>query len=281
MKNIRYLIVLLAVTLFMPSLPFGINTPVVSAQTTLVRTTLSTAIAGTGTASGTIQVVVASATGMSASTNATLRYILIDYELLRVTAISSTTLTAVRNQGGIATAHPVGAQVIWGPVGNWSALTGNSTGAFLPQTAADPIGTCTAGNNDFMPLVKATTTGVFYYGCDTNSGAGSTSWSKTQVGPVLGEIEPLVYTASDRTATISNDIIGVTSVPANTTRTITLPCSTAPPGKTWKIFDQTGNAGTSGGGISIIGTPHTLQILTGFAARFVFSDGTNCFRVDQ
>lgn len=278
--KIKHLLILLLVTLAMPSMPFGISTSLVSAQTALTRTTLSTALTDTTTNI----VAVASATGITASTNSAQRFIVIDDELMRVTAVNSTNLTVVRAVGGIAGPHAAASLVAYGAPGNWSATTGNASGVFLASSAANPAGACTAANNEFLPIIKVTSTGTEFFTCATIGTSTTTTggvWNSSTIAPrkTIG-VANLVLVNTSYSALITDDLIEVTSVPANTTRNVTLPCSTVPAGKTWRIFDGTGAAGTSGGGISILGQPFTLQILVGFSGTSLTSDGTNCFRID-
>jgi hypothetical protein len=121
--------------------------------TAVTTTTLSTAV----TSSNQNQILVASATGISASTNSLQYYIFVDRELMKVNAVSGTTLTVARGQGStVATKHVSGAAVFFGPIGNWDAASGTGSGVFL---ASDPIeGTpCTATANPYLPFINSKT----------------------------------------------------------------------------------------------------------------------------
>jgi hypothetical protein len=77
-------------------------------QTILTPTTLSAAV----TKAKQIQIVVASATGITAPTQTTSVDLYIDKELMLVEAVSGTTVTVSRGQGGTtATTHASGALV--------------------------------------------------------------------------------------------------------------------------------------------------------------------------
>lgn len=179
MKTFKHLLVLLAVSLFMPSMPFGIQANVLSAQTTCgtgitgcARTTLSAAMAG-GSANNTMRV--ASATGIvasgtsvaSASMTGGQSYCLVDRELVQVRSINGTALTVARASKGVAAGHISGAQVICGGTASWNPSTGNATGVFLGTGTFQPSGSCTRSNQQFLPLfaVDSTYGNGFTYDC--------------------------------------------------------------------------------------------------------------------
>src|SRR5438128_12624927 len=103
------------VTAFMPSMPFGFEVESAAAQSQPTITTLSAAEPAPGGCSGsTCQITVASATGITASTNSLQQYCLIDSELQQIVSISSTTITVRRSRQGFGAAHVSGAYVICG-----------------------------------------------------------------------------------------------------------------------------------------------------------------------
>lgn len=108
------------------------------AQTTVTQTTLSAAIT---TTNGTL-VTVASATGISASSNTQTYWIVVDQEAMQVTAVSGTNLTVIRGIGGSrAHTHASSAIVYFGPSGSTSGS---------PFVAVDPpLGSCTSANETY------------------------------------------------------------------------------------------------------------------------------------
>lgn len=121
------------------------------AQSTITNTTLSTTITDTSTT----RVVVASATGITASTASVQNYILIDHELMKINAISGTTLTVVRGSSGVATPHTSGAIVLFGPGGGgFNTSNGNTYGVFLTGSGTAPAGRCTASSQQYLPVVR-------------------------------------------------------------------------------------------------------------------------------
>lgn len=124
-----------------------------SAQTAVTQTTLSSAM---GTTNGTLAVV-ASATGMSASTNSATNWIYVDQEAMLITAISSTNLTVVRGVGGTrAATHASGATVYYGP----AAGTAGS-----PFYTYDPTGSCTLANDPYTFRINVLD--GFFFTCST------------------------------------------------------------------------------------------------------------------
>jgi hypothetical protein len=119
------------------------------AQTHPTVTTLSSAVSGG--ANNNI-VVVASATGISASTASAQNFILVDKELMEVAAVNSTTLTVRRARAGQASGHASGALVIYGSGGSFNANSNNATGVFLRGQSGMPTGACTRGNNAYLPM---------------------------------------------------------------------------------------------------------------------------------
>jgi len=132
------------------SLVFALSLPAF-AQTATTRTTLSSAL---GAGAGAQTVIVASATGITASTASAQRFILVDRELMKVTAVSSTTLTVARAQNStISTPHASGATVIFGQGGVWTpgatATSANAAGVFIAQR---PFGACTRSSQQYLPI---------------------------------------------------------------------------------------------------------------------------------
>lgn len=261
------------------------------AQTATTRTTLSTAISTVGGSTETLTV--ASTTGMSASTNTAQNYLLIDAELMRVTAVpSSTTVTVTRAYQGTSSKHAAGAEVRYGVGGGrWDPATGNTTGVFL-SGGAFPTGSCTRASNRFLPVFHIQGSVVTAFDCPNSVSTTTGVWQPWQYFPKtseVGAIQTLPCQAGSTTACTSytalvSDYIIVVSTeftPDNATFTITLPCSSVPAGKVW-IVTYTGlGAGTTGNGVSIIGANNTQQILTGITGRAFVSDGTNCARLSN
>ena len=177
------------------------------AQTTTTTTTITEPLTNTNGTS----VVVASATGITASTASAQRFVLVDRELMQVRTVSGTTLTVMRGVGGTAaTEHADNANLIFGPAGTWNPATGSARGVFV--TGAAPIGTCTAGESEYLPVFHVPTAGQ--YDC------------------LSSEWRPLV----DRfTAALIFE--GATNNASETTLTITEPTAD----RTVTIPDQTGN----------------------------------------
>ena len=131
---------LLAVTLMMPSMPFGIVQSVLSAQTITTRTTLKTAI--TTTATGTVTVTPNSMTGivaLSAGANpngiaSTFNFCLIDGELGQVVNGTVTATTFNWRRGAAPSQHLANAEIHCGPGGFvWTPNSGGggvTTGVF-------------------------------------------------------------------------------------------------------------------------------------------------------
>lgn len=117
------------------------------AQTTTTTTTITEAMTDT---SGT-SVVVASATGITASTVNAQRFVLVDQELMQVRTVSGTTLTVIRGVGGTtATEHSDNANLVYGPAGTFAPATGAARGVFL--SGGFPRGACTAGESEYLPV---------------------------------------------------------------------------------------------------------------------------------
>lgn len=154
--------------------------PNLAAQTTITKTSLSTAITDTTAR----QVNIASATGVTATTGtAGARFIMIDREIMEVTAISSTTLTVQRARSSTtATKHASGSLVTFGPAGIFDPKTGNTSGVFV---SAPPIeGTpCVASSNEY--------TSVFDSQGAEHTCVGS-AWRTFAIGPGLQGINQII-----------------------------------------------------------------------------------------
>lgn len=167
MKNkIKYLLTLAIVSLFMPSMPFGIQTDVLSAQTACgasvagcAVTTLSAAMAAGAAVN---QMALTSVTGITASgtsvSNLTFtggqQLCMIDKELVLVRAVNTTSkiVTVVRANKGLSIGHVNGARVICGGGGNWNPNTGNVFGIFINGDNAQPSGLCVRTAQQFLPV---------------------------------------------------------------------------------------------------------------------------------
>lgn len=146
MKNLKVFLIAVLLVLSLSSQSY--------AQTAVTRTTLSSAVSAGAAVN---QVIVASATGISASTASTQNYILVDKELMLVAAVSSTTLTVRRAQSGsAAVGHISGAQVVYGPGGGFSPNTGNVYGVFMGGSQMLPTGSCTRTSQPYLPVFAIT-----------------------------------------------------------------------------------------------------------------------------
>lgn len=254
-----------------------------SAQTATVRTTLTNAISSTAGA-GTINIVVGSTTGMTASTSSAQTFLLIDAELFQVASVvNSTTLTVRRT--GTSTPHIAGAEVRWGPGGAiFNTNTGNTAGVFFGGGSTPPSGACTRASNQYLPVFVVASGTVTAYDCPNSVTTTTGHWISWQYYPGTSEVSArtaLPSTVTAYTALVSDYYIAVTTAftPDNATITVTLPCSSVPAGKIWIVGDEGGQVGTTGNGISILGALDTQQVLVGYTARAYRSNGTNCFRL--
>lgn len=109
------------------------------AQATLTSTTLSAAITGTSTQTFTV----ASATGFSAN-----RIAYVDREALRITAVSGTTITAVRGISGTRAATHTSGQTIYVGPGDYF-------------TTYDRSGSCTSTSELVLPLINVSNGNIF------------------------------------------------------------------------------------------------------------------------
>ena len=288
---------LLAVTLMMPSMPFGIVQSVLSAQTITTRTTLKTAI--TTTATGTVTVTPNSMTGivaLSAGANpngiaSTSNFCLIDGELGQVVNGTVTATTFNWRRGAAPSQHLANAEIHCGPGGFvWTPNSGGggvTTGVFFSNPNQTPAGACTRANNGNLPVFKVADGKVFAYDCPNNVTASTGVWNEWQLFPMTSSVNAVTLVGFSGTNTITNYtllptdyIVQNTSAGTNNaTLTFTLQCNTVPPGKIWIISDAGGGVGTAGVGIAFVGTRDTQSILVGFTSRAFESDGTNCNRI--
>lgn len=167
MKNMRKLLIYAAafivVDLLMPSMPFGIEASLLSAQSAPVRTTLASAMVSSTSCTTNCQIAVTSATGIVASTTSLQFFCLIDTELVQVRSISGTTLTVLRDRRGFAPGHVSGESIICGYTGTFNPGTGTiSTVVGSPTVGASvtgatfvsvaPTGSCTRSQNGILPV---------------------------------------------------------------------------------------------------------------------------------
>jgi hypothetical protein len=129
------------------------------AQTLLVPTTLSAAVTSTKAS----QIVVASATGITAPTlgsgNPTTS-LYIDKELMSVEAVNGTTITVARGQGGsISTLHASGAYVFFGPPNAFYVGLADvaQVGNGIPPIGG---GACTRSKFAYLPAIDVATGNV-------------------------------------------------------------------------------------------------------------------------
>lgn len=130
-------------------------------QSTPTSTTLSAAMDDRAT-----RFIVASATGFVASTG-TLDYgVFVDREFMRITAVSSTTITVQRGQANTnQTSHRSGARVWVGRYSN-SVIPGSAGGPFVQSALR---GSCTASGYSFLPVIQVNanaTDGQAMYNCN-------------------------------------------------------------------------------------------------------------------
>jgi hypothetical protein len=140
-----------------------------SAQTYLTSTTLSAAV---NASSSTF--VVVSATGIAAGGG-----LYVDREFVTVRSVSGTTITVARGQSGTtATAHGSGRTVIIVPAAALSTVISNTD-----PTPFDGVGTCTASNHRYLPVINVTSGNVWL--CRyTTAGQTATIWAATNVAAV-------------------------------------------------------------------------------------------------
>lgn len=143
MKKTRFGILWTAILLMFGVLP-------AFAQTNVAPTTLTSAISQTDTTFA-----VGSTSGMTASATGAATFLLIDNDLMQLSAIPvSGTVTVKRVTGsGNPTRHAAGVYVIYGTTGNWApGATGSpTTGVFL-GAATKPSGGCTLTSQQYSPV---------------------------------------------------------------------------------------------------------------------------------
>lgn len=272
-------------TLFLALLLAVAVVPTLEAQSVTTRTTLTTASAQT---SGRERLVVGSTTGFTVG-----QFLLIDAEVMRIVAVpSATTVDVTHAYDGVATLHAAGVDVRAGAGGQWSNVTGNAYGAFLPMgDGARPAGVCTRAANQFLPVFQVHEDGrVTAYDCPLSTSSTQGQWINWEYFPGTSDKAARTVPAcqagsttacTSYTALVSDYYIGITTefTPDNATFTVTLPCSSVPAGKVWVVGYEGLGAGTTGNGVSIIGAVNTQQILTGITSRGYISNGTNCSRL--
>lgn len=249
MKTIKNL--LLSFLLLMVAVP-------AMAQTATTRTALSTALTNNSN-----QVVVLSATGISASTGSSTTFIAIcdgnglgtvqACEQMQVRSISGTTLTVTRGIRGNPTAHPANSIVWYGTAGNFIGSTGNTSGVFVPAT---PSGTCTRTSNQFLPVLNPNTGDVA--DCILSLANTTDRWQVVNAGQQFANFFPLKRlpygtsgSSAAYTALLSDTIIGVNT---STALTITLPACTGCEGKWYHVIDMNGGIANAPTTITISGS---------------------------
>ena len=202
MKTLKTLAILGALILAMASPSF--------AQTTTTSTLLSTAI--TTLTQSTITV--ASATGFTAQTTAAY----IDGEYMTVRAVSGTTITVARGQGGTRSAlHPANSLIYVGPTGNTGPF-GNIDGTV--RSAAP--GSCTRTDVLYLPLVNIINGNV--WDCRESRWVAMNFRGADTLVPWES-----IDTNADYTALLTDTWINFTDL--NTDRAVTLPSITGIRGK--------------------------------------------------
>lgn len=144
MKNTLFKTLILAFAVMLFVTGFGLDA---FAQTAPTRTTLSTAMPA-----GARSMVVASATGFTASTNTAQYFVLIENDYRQVLTVSGTAIGLGPSKAA-GVGHVSGATVIFGITGNWlTGTTGSasgSTGVFPPSVAT---GSCARANQQYLPM---------------------------------------------------------------------------------------------------------------------------------
>lgn len=141
MKKLYQFLVLI-VAMLTAQIAFAIDQP--------TFTTLSAAVADEKTAT----FKVTSATGFTASTSSLTYMAYVDYEAVRIRAVSGTTITVERGQEATrATAHVSGARIFVGLAGS-NRAEGYAPGPFV---LSDPYGACTRGVQAVLPIVNVRT----------------------------------------------------------------------------------------------------------------------------
>lgn len=140
------------------------------AQTNATVFTTTTAAIGGGAGNNTFPLLVSDS--ITASTVNAQTFCLIDHEVVQVRSNNTTTdvITVLRAYGGQATPHVSGSVVLCGPGGGtFNVNNGSTFGVFLGTTV--PVGSCTAANNQFLPVVSYGYGGVSWKLYDCKNGA--------------------------------------------------------------------------------------------------------------
>lgn len=235
------------------------------AQTATVRTTLSAAITASQTTA-----TVTSTSGVATPLSDAPQWMFIENELVRISAISGTTLTIVRGQNG--TASPTGGHrsgtLVWiGPTINF--------------ITTDPYGTCTRGAEIYLPKINVRNGKA--WDCILSSTNTTNQWTAVNYQQ-LGNARPykkLPVTAITYTLLPTDDIVGYNS---NVAGTITIPALTGAYGKTYTIQQEVSAA------VSITLTPSAGQLINGattitfpnqngalYGGVTIYTDGLNWF----
>lgn len=207
----------------------------VFAQTSLTTTTLSAAITDT-TGTG---VQVASATGITApGTGANLVYIYVDWELMQVRTVTSTTLTVLRGSNGTrAMLHAANSVVYVVPP--------------LALTTVDQGGVCIAANQLYLPIINVRNGNVWNCAA-TSSGAIWQAWNSQQIM----ETKPRTVVAGTAYTILPTDYLVVLSTTIGSqvaAKSFTLPSHLGLAGKQIVIKDESGGVnGTTS--IVLVGT---------------------------
>lgn len=266
----KLMILLMVVALFL-----GLSTEIM-AQTATPRTALAAAVTASQTT-----LTVLSVTGVSTPTAANPQWMFVDGELMRVTDMSSTTLTVQRGQNGTAaSAHQSSAMAFIGP-----------SNAFI---TTDLFGQCTRTAEPYLPRINVRNGNVFdciLSGTDSTTYLAPTSttseWVSVnflQVGRAL-PYKKLPLSATTYTLLASDEILGYRT---NVAGTITIPAITGAPGKRYIIqLEHTGmpslTIATSSGqlinGATSIVIPFVGKSGTyaSYSGVVVYSDGQNWF----
>jgi len=182
-----------------------------NAQSNIIATTTSSAIADTRTTTFTIT----SATGWLASTfPGNLFYAYVDNEAMLIRAISGTTITVDRGVFSTAASpHKSGVVIVTGAAGSNNYLNNGQSfvtgGPFITANGANPAlsGSCTRSNQATLPVV-AVNTGV-WYNCD--GGTWLVATSPSAGATVTPNVTPLVGACSIPIGSVAYASIGTNS----------------------------------------------------------------------
>ena len=219
------------------------------AQTTVTKTTLSRALNNSATT-----LYVASATGITGfSQGQPTTWLFIDKEFLAVYAVSGTTVTVQRAQGGgsAADAH-ANSSVVW--VGPYNA--------FRQQ---DPLGgACTSGNLPYLPWIAVPTGNIWNCGNGIWTTAGSFA-SRSTVGALLTPAATLTFTNPIHHVTTS--AVTITTLSTSNLLPATGGCVSLIPDA-----NLTGATTSTGGNIALASTFTANRVIT-----FCLDPGTGKF----